>query len=498
MKKVISILKQWFTWHFFPRSSDLSVKSVVETILYGIVFGFCCFLFYNWNKVPVRHESITVDVLSCPQRPRGDIYDIAPVAHINYCIPMTDTDWEPEDRSIYYRKINRKEDGSIESYDHVKMEAYSQSEGYSVLFTQWNINYRKDDITGEIVIDPLQKFSFDEALSIRNKETEKTEFWKYLFSYNDFFKQGCYPYDFTGITSKDYLYNQPGWLYKSYGFRPKNSELRNKFFHLYISDLFKDVNNKRDSIIQLFYLYTDSLAKENTYLQECISYLGDDYYKHHPLYYVKHEQTQLNAIFKVQRDELELIKSTFPKFAIFHKIAGTNSVIEEGVTNGDDGKFGGGISFQSKTNFWSDSQYQKPGWFRLEDISQAYYDVKLNSVMIDSIVLTFDFVGATTFSKMSPEPDEITMSSITFSDPEKMLDIRLHGLKFHARFVELENRQYIRLFAITAIMGGMVTIFLALFIIGGLNLTKMIKDHITAKRLPTKVSQVMAHLHNLT
>lgn len=107
---------------------------------------------------------------------------------------------------------------------------------------------------------------------------------------------------------------------------------------------------------------------------------------------------------------------------------------------------------------------ESPSWLRLEDISQAYVDFKINTCTIDSIVLCLDFVGVTEFSNMEPSPDFIGMSKIVFCDPIKIFQIRANGLKFHAKFSELENIQEIRVFTVTAIMSAFTLVFV-LFVI---------------------------------
>ena len=107
-----------------------------------------------------------------------------------------------------------------------------------------------------------------------------------------------------------------------------------------------------------------------------------------------------------------------------------------------------------------------PSWFTLEDISQQYYKIKLNSEKIDSISLRIDFCGVTEFSHISPEPDEKGMSYIVFSDTKKINRILCNGLEFHAGFKELSNMQQIRLFLLTSIMAGIVIIIVVFFIIG--------------------------------
>lgn len=99
-----------------------------------------------------------------------------------------------------------------------------------------------------------------------------------------------------------------------------------------------------------------------------------------------------------------------------------------------------------------ESPLVNPKWFSKFDISQSYFDIKLRCESVDSVVLKFDFVGATDFSEMIPKPDTIAMSSIIFSDPHKITQIKEKGLSFHAHFKEKDGTQTIRLFAITALM----------------------------------------------
>lgn len=106
-----------------------------------------------------------------------------------------------------------------------------------------------------------------------------------------------------------------------------------------------------------------------------------------------------------------------------------------------------------------------PGWFTLEDISQAYCKFNLKSETIDSMYLRIDFVGATNFSTIDPVPDDITMSSIAYKDQEKIKRIKDRGLYFHVKFSEFENRQNVRMFFLTAIMSALFTIFIGFLVL---------------------------------
>lgn len=119
---------------------------------------------------------------------------------------------------------------------------------------------------------------------------------------------------------------------------------------------------------------------------------------------------------------------------------------------------------------------QSPGWFNLYDISQGWYKILFKTSTIDSTELKIDFVGATEFFPMKIEPDEKGSNYIKFTDPIKVLQIRKDGLTFYAKFKELENRQIIRSFAVTAILSGLIIVFLTFLILSIYRGLRSIRD----------------------
>lgn len=106
-----------------------------------------------------------------------------------------------------------------------------------------------------------------------------------------------------------------------------------------------------------------------------------------------------------------------------------------------------------------------PPWYRFEDISQSYFNIILNTKSIDSLTLKIDFVGVAEFSHMIPEPDVQGMGYIQYHNPEKIQTIKKSGLLFHAKFKELENKQTVRLFFVTTVLGGIVIIGTAILFV---------------------------------
>lgn len=101
-----------------------------------------------------------------------------------------------------------------------------------------------------------------------------------------------------------------------------------------------------------------------------------------------------------------------------------------------------------------------PKWTTLADLSQSYYIFSLNSCTFDEMSLSISFIGATNFSRMIPEPDEVGMDCIKFSDPYKIEQIKEEGLKFHTEFSEMKNKQNVRNFALTSLMALVIGAFI--------------------------------------
>lgn len=111
-----------------------------------------------------------------------------------------------------------------------------------------------------------------------------------------------------------------------------------------------------------------------------------------------------------------------------------------------------------------------PTWINLSDISQGYYIIKLKSYTFDDFTFTLDFKSATNFSVLDPLPDKHTLSAITYTNPEKIRQIKEKGLSFHASFPEMQNKQAVRTFALTTFMTLIISMLLKdlLFVVLGL------------------------------
>ena len=114
---------------------------------------------------------------------------------------------------------------------------------------------------------------------------------------------------------------------------------------------------------------------------------------------------------------------------------------------------GGELAFS--TNLTNEVPKMRSNW----DITQSNYEIRLKTDNIPCDTISIDFIGAVNFSHMLPSPDKITMSSIEFVDPVSINEIKSHGLRFHAEFIELKELSAKRTFILTAIMSLLISIF---------------------------------------
>lgn len=104
-----------------------------------------------------------------------------------------------------------------------------------------------------------------------------------------------------------------------------------------------------------------------------------------------------------------------------------------------------------------------PDWLALEDISQRYYNVKIqrltkDTIMVnDSIILDIDFGGAIEFTDFPIEPDHRTVNSIQYTDKDKIRSICDNGLTIFCKFPEMTNKQELRLFLVTTMLTILIT-----------------------------------------
>ncbi len=93
----------------------------------------------------------------------------------------------------------------------------------------------------------------------------------------------------------------------------------------------------------------------------------------------------------------------------------------------------------------------KQGFFTLHDVSQSKYEIK--PFLSDDIsVIVIDLGIITEFTPQDIIPDKKNLTSIYFTDQNKIEQIQKNGLSFYARYPELQNKQAERVFLVTALM----------------------------------------------
>lgn len=365
-------------WNLYPEE-PIKLHSVVEMIIFALIFGVCLYLFVRWNTIPVREIEIRVEHIS------------------------------PELDSAYQKSCS------------IRMTIPMTSQ---------------DDFVQDTVPLTILSGKYDKA-SVRNS-------FAYISFINDSLRHNKNSHSGIGITSDDKVTK----FVESYGLT---------FYEYY--NVYKNSDKDLDS------LYDAQIKIDNSQ-------------KGKPLRYIWCEQTMpyggfSNNIFRNQNlanktDSYGLTSYRTEKISydrFFTCANGTGEYASSVYT----------LNMKSSTHWYdfmditapfsTGTPMETPRWGRLEDISQAYYNLKINSVTADSINLKIDFVGVTDFSYMNPMPDKISMSSIEFNDPVKIFKIRANGLRFHAHFKELDNWQVIRLFVVTAIMSGLFITFIGFFIL---------------------------------
>ncbi len=87
--------------------------------------------------------------------------------------------------------------------------------------------------------------------------------------------------------------------------------------------------------------------------------------------------------------------------------------------------------------------------------------VKESDTWADLDRLEVDYVGPAEFSEhIIPEPDTLTLSSIIYTNKEKIKQIGKNGLRYHVRFPDMENIQEARIFILSGLVTGLSALFL--------------------------------------
>ena len=389
-------LKKWFTWHVFPPK-DALILSVYEFLFFSFLFAICVFFYLKCNEVPFIEEDIHVECID--NRNIGDRNGndyLKPTAYIIYTMPCSKVE-EVRNEILYLSEKDKNVRNLIVNFSYNLF--WKDSVGnYDIGFRLRDNYVRFNKIADSLVAAGHESF----------RDHEK------------------------------YFYNQVF---------PENKNYRKLY-----------PNGKNKSIDQYYEAFEWYANNNNISLN-----------KSEPVYYYKASQTIrkkalskfYNMIGANQNSDQWIVEDssktsflgTEIPYVNIYQIKTEDKLYQQGYVSGVTAP-----SIEIKDPH--EIALGDPGWFTMEDISQAYYKFNLKSETIDSIYLRIDFVGSTNFSLITPEPDVITMSSIAYDNPEKIKIIKEKGLFFHVKFSELENRQNVRMFFLTAIMSALFTIFI--------------------------------------
>lgn len=102
----------------------------------------------------------------------------------------------------------------------------------------------------------------------------------------------------------------------------------------------------------------------------------------------------------------------------------------------------------------------RPSILDLYDISQCYYKIHVKTATLDSIRICLNFQGANEFIFVENEPTEIKGQSLYY-----IINTHDDSIVLHVKSKELENKQNSRVFFITAVLSGLIVLFLAFIIL---------------------------------
>ena len=394
-------LFKWFDWHWSPE--DTKIRSVVEILTFVVIVGICGFLYVRWNTIPIREIEMTVEDLSNGRFLLGGGGYYEPTRHVarcnvTCCIPMTTHE------------------------EFVKDTAQLNAE-YNTL---WSTNYSSDSakiVTGNGRIIKTHRLT--------PLQSDYSDFIRLSFL-KDSIRNTDAPYD----SLHEKIHN----ILMTYDLLKIDDEYRSE---IRVKKLKQRLDSLRKSVIDIFHIPVEKYSAyyfQTSTTMPFFSSGGKNFSDTIPL------EQDCHALTKSFSDKEKQVNENYVLIPYETPARLSN------FSNSGGGNFLGNFYYF----FRGGTATETPRLLRLEDISQAYVKLKLNSSTIDSIVLNIDFVGVTEFSAMSPVADEIGMSNIVFRDPVKIYKIRHNGLLFHAKFRELENIQQIRTFTVTAIGSAFV------------------------------------------
>lgn len=483
-------LPLWFQWNLFPKDGQPLTLSVFEFILYLIVSVGALYLFIAFNRIPYHTFSISAQKLTnnryidtIVERNDTNIYFCFQTAKIVFQIPRT-TVFAKDSFDICSYEINK---------DHIKIENLNLvSDTTSTLLTggmsqywravfdnvaerfeetfnilRWNHkryenNSLRDELEGIGIVNSFLGYPLP---------TERLNNILYPNKRKRYSKNSGRIIMPPSMTNKDLTEYWDSVFDNS---TPLNLNHYSIFWDKYINHLRKNNNPKR-----VFERISEQRTKDVLFPKVWSD--NSRIYKWKDKYYFalssstnKTENKGRPWVDSIESNHFSTHRDMLKKY---DKNLGSPTYIIESFNVARDENMTEKQVFKSYNNpiFMSNISVQSPGWFDLYDISQGWYKILFNTSTIDSTEITVDFVGATDIYPMKIEPDEKGSSYIKFTHPDKILQIRKEGLTFYAHFIELDKRQTIRAFAVTAVLSGLVIVLITFIILGLYRVPRIIR-----------------------
>ena len=409
-------MRNFFTWHIWPRPRNIKIQSVYEILMLLGVFGVCLYLYLKGNEVKMYEYSFQVECLDNRDK-NGDFK--------NYEVSIT--------LRIPYTKVKK-----------LAKEANDTLSGnFIMLFSPKYIGqYCFSKTKPDSLIRVKDKYILLNQLASNCSESLKP---------SDAYNRSI---EYLGLDTL-YIKNPNRYKYADF-YTPVNYDV------FLVNEVNLRSNKRWNSKVNPY----SEISALNKLFEEISDTLLTEHRDYHPLFYynlrLTPSQKQSNSRYVVL-DSVLIQKNTWNKGDKEIFLFEEDKVFE--ATKG--------FLFNDKNNnnecfahaFSAQHITRPPGWFSLRDISQAYFKINLKSESIDSINLKIDFDGATDFSQIYPAPDKVSMSSIEYHEFPKLNYIKYHGIVFHAHFKEFANMQSIRMFFLTAIMSALFTVIIVFLIL---------------------------------
>lgn len=240
-----------------------------------------------------------------------------------------------------------------------------------------------------------------------------------------------------------------------------NNRLEENNDSFYSSIIFHTNNNYSDT-----FPYILSRRGEKEVLFKIRKQYQDKIFNKKSYYYVSyHLRSNLNTHFKNPRQD-EIPYDCIDRFAYvkmpymyIDSLWGTNAIgfIISAYHNRD-------IQYHNHNDtiyngFALSTINNKPSILSLYDISQANYNIILSNDHINCNSITINFSSPVDFSRMHPNPDITSVSSVVFTDSTAIQTILKNGLFFHVDFLDLKMKATTRIFLLSFILSIVVSFY---------------------------------------